>query len=324
MRASGRGSLCALLLLAASACRPLTAGAARPATATLALWPSATQPAPTATALATVAATAEAGPSPTPFKHVVQQYETLLGIAALYGVTLDALLAVNPGVDPLALSIGQELLIPGPEGDPIEALIPTSTPIPLGLLPPRCFRRATGGMACVAGVVNPTTQDLENLVIEIRLHDSAGEVVDTQQAFPPLNRLPAGGRLPVAAAFPEAGDVDHATARVLSVILANESEARYATPRVERSGDERQEGGTSWRIEGTIRQPAEAAPASRTLLLVTAYDDGGQVAGFAVWEAMPPMEPGETRAFDVRVFSLGPPIARFELLAESYALEPPG
>jgi hypothetical protein len=44
------------------------------------------------------------------------------------------------------------------------------------------------------------------------------------------------------------------------------------------------------------------------------------VVGFAVWEADPALEPGEQRDFSARVFSLGPEIARVELLVESYRL----
>jgi LysM repeat protein len=266
-------------------------------------------------------ATIQPRPSATPFKHIVEQGETFLGIAALYGVGEDNLLLANPDIDPDFLSIGQELLIPGPEGTPIGSLIPTSTPIPLALQTPSCFPRPSGGTWCIAGIHNPTTQDLENLLVEIRLHDETGTVVESEQVFPPLNRLPAGATMPVAAAFPEAvPEGGSVSALVLSVIPALDAETRYADPRIEQTTEERQAGGLSWLVGGVIEASPESAVPNRTLILLTGFDDAERVVGYAVWEAEPGLEPGESREFAVRVFSLGPELARVELIAESYAL----
>ncbi len=315
---------CLLLVsVAAASCVRVTSYLPAGPTASLAPWPTPTVTRLRPTPVPTVGATIKIGPTPTPFQHVVEQYETLLGIAALYGVTLDGLLAVNPGLDPFVLSIGQELLIPGPEGTPIGSLIPTSTPIALALQPPTCYARPSGGVWCLAGVHNPTSQDLENMVVEIRLHGPSGEVVQTVQVFPPLNRLPAGRTMPVAAAFPEAGaDTVSASALILSVIAAREVEGRYRVPEIVQTIDDRQEGGLSWLIGGTVEAAPDTPEANRTLVLATAFDDADRVVGYAVWEAEPPLEPGEVRAFEVRVFSLGPEIARVELMAESYGLSP--
>jgi LysM repeat protein len=291
------------------------------ATASLARWPTATVTQHRATRVPTVPATIQPGPTATPFKHVVAEDETLLGIAALYGISLDSLMAVNPGLNPFVLSIGQELLIPGPEGTPIGALIPTATPIPLTLQPAACYPRPSGGVWCIAGIHNPTSHDLENLVAEFRRTDAAGEVLASARVFLPLNRLPSGSTIPVVASFPDDVSDDHPVSLlVLSVIAARDVETRYTVPTIVRETDERQDGGLSWRLAGTIEADRAVPEANRTLLLATAFDDSGQAVGYAVWEAEPALEPGEVRPFDVRVFSLGPEIARVELMAESYAL----
>ena len=313
---------CLLLISVSTAsCAGLTSYLPAGPTASLAPWPTATVTRLRPTPVPTVAATFEIGASPTPFKHVVVQGETFLGIAFLYGLEEDALLLANPGIVPGLLSIGQELLIPGPEGTPIGSLIPTSTPIPLALQPPTCYRRASGGAWCLAGIHNPTSQDLENLVVEFRLQDETGAVVQTARAVPPLNRLPAGATMPVAAPFPDAApDVGSASVLVLSVIAARDVEGRYYAPAIVQTADDRQDGGLSWLIGGTIEAALEAPESNRTVLLATAFDDSDRVVGFAVWEADPALEAGELRAFSVRVFSLGPEIARVDLMAESYGL----
>lgn len=80
-------------------------------------------PEPTATATPTAAATpapsvtaaaaAEATPAPQR-THVIQPGDTLLGIAIRFDVALEAVEQANPNVDPAALRVGQELVVPGP------------------------------------------------------------------------------------------------------------------------------------------------------------------------------------------------------------------
>ena len=69
-------------------------------------------PAPT---LAVVTATPGPPPAPTPGKqqrYVVREGDTLSGIAARFGVSEDAIIALNPLSDPNRLLVGQELIIP--------------------------------------------------------------------------------------------------------------------------------------------------------------------------------------------------------------------
>lgn len=86
---------------------------------------SAPQPPPETRALAAAAA-AESRPAPTPASssasatssrpapriHKVQPGETPSSIARKYGVSLEALLAANPGLNPRRMQIGQSLNIP--------------------------------------------------------------------------------------------------------------------------------------------------------------------------------------------------------------------
>lgn len=71
--------------------------------------------------------------------HVVKQGQTLGFIAMLYGVTVDDIQAVNPGLNPERLSIGQEILIPNqpvtptppaPTATATSEVVPTATPTP--------------------------------------------------------------------------------------------------------------------------------------------------------------------------------------------------
>lgn len=73
-----------------------------------------------------VAMAQEATPQPAPTGsptipkvHVVQEGETLVYIAELYGTTVEALQILNGIDDPSYLFLGQELRIPGAEGEPV-------------------------------------------------------------------------------------------------------------------------------------------------------------------------------------------------------------
>ncbi len=65
---------------------------------------------------ATVTATPTLTPTPLFVFHTIQKGETLISIAAKYGITTEALLAANDIRDPTHLEEGQELLIPPGEG----------------------------------------------------------------------------------------------------------------------------------------------------------------------------------------------------------------
>ena len=70
--------------------------------------PPASQPTPTAVKPTPVPPTA----TPAVLRYSVQAGDSLLAIAARFGVTLDALQAANNNVDPSRLQIGQSLVIP--------------------------------------------------------------------------------------------------------------------------------------------------------------------------------------------------------------------
>ncbi len=67
---------------------------------------------PTPTATLVVTATLTPIPSPTPVVHIVEEFDTLLGIAIDYGVTVEALSKVNGVGEEEFLQLGQKIIIP--------------------------------------------------------------------------------------------------------------------------------------------------------------------------------------------------------------------
>ncbi|MFP3853660.1 MAG: LysM peptidoglycan-binding domain-containing protein [Anaerolineales bacterium] len=260
-------------------------------------------------------------PSPTPFVHEVQEGETLLSIAIRYGVTLDGMLAANPELDPRFLSIGQELRIPGPEGQPADTLLPTSTPLPLDLSPGRCYQTSEGTWWCLTEVDNITDAPVEGLTAQVRLMNAAGELVDRSLAYAPLNRLPPGQVLPLLTSY-QGEELDQLFAQfsLLSAVESIAEGGRYLDPEVVIDSEEQVVGGKQWRVTGRMSLPgAEPDAAYRVSLLVMAFDSAGQVVGYTKWE---PEEIDERPwEFEVMVFSLGPVIDHVEVAAEAIQLD---
>ncbi len=266
----------------------------------------------------------ELEPSPTPFVHVVTKGETLLAIAIKYGVELDQLLAANPNVDPHFLSVGQSLRIPGPNGEPVQSLLPTSTPMPLALSSTRCYPTPSQKIICLVTVSNPSDFAVEAVTGQITLLTSAAGSVDSHLAYAPLNLLPPGGELPLTTTFdlPE----DHlagARTEIRSAVEAQTPSDRYLHVDVGEPDESFSDSRRQARIEGVLT--VSATPDSgdwREGLLAIAYDHSGAIVGFAKWESGEAAIHNEHLTFSLDVYSLGPSIDHIDYVAEARLLVP--
>lgn len=259
------------------------------------------------------------GPTPTPLVHIVKSGETLLGIASRYAVELEQLLLANPGIDPRFLSIGQEVIIPGPEGEPIGALLPTPTPLPLGVSVVRCFPTPSDSLWCLVTVRNETSPALEGVSVLVTLFDASGEALVHEPAYGPLNLLPEGGFMPLAVFFQDPPvDWIVASANLLSAVQAKEVESRYSDLDIVQTVNEPSSDGHRWQVQGEVELPITASlPAARIKILLIAFSKDEEIVGFSFWETDAGVEPGDLQTFDIVVFSLGPVIHHIEIMAEA-------
>jgi LysM repeat protein len=267
----------------------------------------------------TIATQVPLGPTPTPLVHVVQENQTLIGIAILYGVDLEDLLLANPGIDPQFLSVGTELIIPNESGQPVEQLLPTPTPVPLALSPVRCFPTSSDGLWCLLEVTNDSSADVEGVVGLINLLDEAGQMLDRRAAYGPLNRLQAGSHMPLAAFFssPPEG-VQSASAYMLSAVPVNDASSRYRQVDVHILSETPSPDGLSLRLRGELDTEAgESETEVELRLLLIAIDQHGTMIGFRIWEPESPALLGDSVSFDCTVFSFGAAIDDFEVMAEA-------
>jgi LysM repeat protein len=258
-------------------------------------------------------------PTPTTTIHTVIAGDTLSAIAQRYGVTLEALMAANPGVQPTSLSVGTELVIPSPDQISGE---PTPTAAPAQVLQARCWLEAAGGVWCLALLRNDYAESLENLSAQFTLVGPGGGELASQTVFGMLDILPPGQAMPLAAHF--AGPVEAGAelrVQLLTAIRLLPGEARYRSVMVENKLVEVSATGRSARVSGTV---VLIGPGQADLVwvLAAAYDATGSAVGLRRWESPAALTADRPAAFDFLVSSLGPGIARVDLLVEARAQLP--
>ncbi|MFH1524264.1 MAG: LysM domain-containing protein, partial [Chloroflexota bacterium] len=215
-------------------------------------------------------------PTPTIFTYAVAANDTLIGIAQRYGVTLEALVAANPGVQPTALTVGTELVIP--TGSEISGE-PTPTPAAPAVLQARCWPELDGGLWCFALVRNDYAETLENLSAQFTLSNASGRELASQIVYGLLDILPPGASMPLAAHFAPPAPADAGLrAQVLTAIRLLPGDVRYLPVMLENTLVSVEASGRSAQVSGRVILTG-AGTANTLWVLATAYDGAGNVIG---------------------------------------------
>jgi len=257
--------------------------------------------------------------TPTPWVHIVKPDDTLLGIAARYGVELADLLAANPEIDPRFLTLDTEILIPVEGTSLNEALSAAATPFPLPVEDVICYQTFGSELWCITEVYNDSDQSMEGIAAEIFLYSGSGDLIVSQPVYTPLNILPPGASMPLAAGFQflPAEDFSFSSMELTSAFPANQVEERYLL--IEAVEEEllfsEQKTRVEWKGELQLQEGAEESTIRASLLLI-AFGENGRAVGFRKVE-LENLEPESSVEVQIAVYSLGPEIQRIEILAEA-------
>lgn len=295
-------------------------------------------PLPSATATPLGAPTSTPTPSltPTPFLYTIKKDDTFGGLALRYGSSIEAIKTANPDINPNYLVIGQQIVIPLPTpapGTPTVTPSPSATLFPAQTEAPVCYHIADGGAWCFLLARNPGAQALENLSAAIILV-SGGEEITRTLAVAPLNLLPPGRALPLSAYFPPPLPAEFTVrAELLDVFVTAPGDERYLSASVNVQNERITTNGRQATVTGELLLPVDSRPPAILWLAVIAYDENEAVVGLRKWEtaqvcvgssAAPTgqqtVEPTSSETcltFEITVYSLGPAIARLEVLAEA-------
>jgi LysM repeat protein len=256
-------------------------------------------------------------PTPTPHIHKVQAGETISYISLLYGVDMAAIMAANPDVNPNAMTVGIQLIIP-PRSDNEAGLTAFPTPVAVILKQPNCLRETNGGVWCFLLIENNQEMDVENVTAQIVLGDEKAQQLVARVATAPLNVIPVGESLPLAVHFPppipEPFQVGY---ELQSALPITKEDSRYVEVVLENISVNIAEDGLSAYVEGEIVLGDQDTSVSQVWIAAVAFSEGGEVVGMRRWENVQIINVGSRLPFSFRVYAVGQEIERVVLHAEA-------
>lgn len=295
---------------------------------TLRLFPTDT---PTGTPLPTGYVTATPSPTitptPTQVYYEVQLNDDMYAIAFRYGLEPQAIMTANPDVDPNAMIVGMQLLIPitpSPEPtatatlDATTAVEETNTPAPqaITLHEPDCYPDAAGGLWCFILAENENDSARENVSAQVTL--SAGETTWQETAIMPLNLLPSGESLPLIAYFQGPLPALYTVTAELDFYLpVMPDDARYLPVEIVDDTVEMSVDGDAAYVTGTLTLSSDQQDAQYTWVSATAFDAEGHIVAVRRWDATVPLVAGGELGFEISLYSFSGEIDRVTLLAEA-------
>jgi LysM repeat protein len=247
--------------------------------------------------------------------YTIVQGDTLSGIALRYHISLESLIAANPGIQPSLLAIGTKLTIPL---GPVPSGEPSPTPVPVVLLQARCWAGPQGGQWCFALVHNDDSESLENLSAQFSLISPDGQAIASLSAFAPLDVLPSGQSMPLAVYFPPPiADQVLPRVQILTSTRLLPGDTRYLPAVLENTLVSVDWAGRSAQVSGKVYLAATSGTAQTVWVLASAYDADGELVGLRRWEAASPLAAGEGLGFHFQVASVGAEITHVDLLVEA-------
>ncbi len=269
--------------------------------------------------------------TPTPRTHEVKKGEDMGGIAWQYRVSVQELMEANPTVQPNMMSVGTLLIIPPsktelPPGE--NPTPPTPTPAAVAAGKMDCARTEDGGMWCFMPVKNEQEYFLEGLSAIFRITGRATESTEadapqvlSQAAYLPLDRLPPGETLPLAAYFPPEQMAAIASpyqfSSELLTALPGPEDGRYVPMHVYEPKVMLAENGRSAQVLTDVI-PDGTGNIRRVWVAAVAYDAQGSVVGVRRWERQDsqPLNGGPL-AVTMSVYSVAGAIVRVEIFVEA-------
>lgn len=175
----------------------------------------------TKTATAATSSESSPDPSPTPIIYVVEEGDTLLGIAIDRGTTVEEIVALNPGLQAALLQIGQQIILPAETAAVVPADIAAEAlPGNVEVAGVAWYENPAGGWWVLGEVVNGSEAAVENVQVAVVFLDGEGNVLAMHEVWTANSVIGAGGRSPFGTLLVEApAEFDRAAANVTGEIL---------------------------------------------------------------------------------------------------------
>jgi murein DD-endopeptidase MepM/ murein hydrolase activator NlpD len=252
--------------------------------------------------------------TPTPLIYTIQIGDTLLGISRRFGIPIDSLTEANGDLNPLALAIGSQMIIPSPafdaNGSPI---LPTSTPGALALRAPNCYPTSTDSILCLGQLTNNTFNPVERVVLSIGLLRRDGSLLGQVETGIAMRVIPGGQSAPYAI-LAQADWRDYAG---VTVSLRSADVAIGLNLPIELTL-ENEHGALvngTYRVSATLRNPHAQASYIRQVIL-TLENHRGELVGYRVLKLDQRLESGSIFNLHISAIPQSLPPARHRLYIE--------
>jgi len=238
-------------------------------------------------------------------------------IARDCGVTVSAIQEANAILDPSKIQIGQELVIPAPEPK-AEQAVPTPTPLAYAIRGLTFHSTPTGSLWCLGEVWNTTATTLEEVRVQVTLHNKSGRIVATGHGIPSLDVIGAGQRAPFALLFrdPPRSFAQY-QAQPLRGKAALPNSNHYTDLEIVEDGGQMQ--GPYFLVEGQVHNTGSAMATAQ--LVATAYDAQGEVIGLRSHSLPAPLAPGTQRPFAIALLPVSQPISSYAVHMQGSEVE---
>jgi LysM repeat protein len=288
---------------------------------TLTPLPTATRRATPTPAPATPAATATPTVTPTPIVYTVQPGDTLLAIAAQFGVSTQAIQEANGIIDPRRLQVGQPLIIPGPEEDPTQLPTPSPTPLPLTVQGLSFQRTPVGGLWALGEVHNPGSAAVSEVLVQVSLLDGQGQLLAAEEGFLQLDVVQPGQAVAFAILF---GDPPSEFAQYQAMALTGVPLSANSRHYLDFSATDTRgqiAGFDTYRVSGQLHNIG-TSDAERLRLLVTGYDDQRHVTAVRqATLAVSVLRAAAATPFSLDLTVVGSPVVTYAVRAQALAVQ---
>ena len=254
-------------------------------------------------------------PTPTPIVYLVQEGETLLEIAILNGTTVEEITAVNPGMNPDFLQIGQAVVLPPPATPVAQVVQGTAVPAHVTITQIQTYQTSVGSMWVLGEVSNDGTLPVELVQVAIELVNIEGEVVGSFVVWTAVSLIQPGTIVPFGGLVSE---VPNNLQQPKVTITGGNSVVDLGSRSVDVNVVETAVTDQSERVEltGSVQNNGEQ-PVNQIRLTATFYNDQDQITGFQQQVLSQTLQPGEMAEFTLNAAPPGSRTSRAVINVEA-------
>ncbi len=227
---------------------------------------------------------------------------------------------VNAGIDPLALQVGHNIIIPFVGADAATGYLPSPTPLPISLSAFRCYPTPSGGQLCLGEAQNDSGHTVINLAVQVTMVLHKGALGPSQVTFSPVEMVLPGESAPLAARFTNIDPVWGAAARVVAAQDGSELTERFITLTVGAVSGE--VSGSGYYTVSTEIVNKSAQHANKIVVLIRGYSKEEDLRAFRIIELTQDLPAGESTDIVATLTVPAKEIVRFAVSARARAGSP--